>query len=63
MSKTFVYTCYGCEHWYSDKGHRYPRKHCGIVDHLNNCKIWKSFMKKEKETGCVSTILQIDRRI
>ena len=49
MSKTFVYTCYGCEHWYSDKGHRYPRKHCGIVDHWDNCEIWKSFIKKEKK--------------
>ena len=49
MSKTYVHTCYGCKDWYSDKGHRYPIKHCGIVDHWNNCEIWKSFIKKEKK--------------
>ena len=49
MSKTFVHTCYGCKHWYSDKEYQYPRKHCGIADHWNNCEIWKSFIKKEEK--------------
>lgn len=35
MYKKYIYTCYGCPHFYVDKGDRYPPRHCEIVD------IWK----------------------
>lgn len=35
MYKKDIYTCYGCPHFYADKGDRYQSRHCEIVD------IWK----------------------
>lgn len=47
MAKKFVLTCYGCCHFYTDKGDKWPRKHCDIVDHWNSCEIWKQYLNKE----------------
>ena len=49
MSNKFVHTCYGCPHYYADKGFKWPTKHCGILDHWNDCENWKSVKEVEKE--------------
>lgn len=42
MYKKYIYTCYGCPHFYADKGDRYRSRHCEIID------IWKCW-EDEKE--------------
>lgn len=44
-----VHTCYGCEYFYTDKGDKWPRKHCPHIDHWNECEVWKSFKKESEE--------------
>lgn len=40
MYKKYIYTCYGCSHFYADKSDRYQSKHCEIVD------IWKCWEER-----------------
>lgn len=46
MAKKKIFTCYGCPYYYTDKGDRYPRKHCEHVDHWKTCSAWSSSYKK-----------------
>lgn len=49
MGKKWVHTCYGCPEYYTEKGCRYPNRHCEYVDHWD-CPVWKKFTEDEKES-------------
>lgn len=49
MGKKWVHTCYGCPRYYTEKGFRYPNKHCDYTNHWD-CPVWKKFAEDEKES-------------
>lgn len=39
MKTDKIYTCYGCQYYYADKGDKYNMKHCG-QDHFKCPYFW-----------------------